>query len=323
MKNDNNVFQVLVPTGIIAEGEAVSDLVAGELAILDSTSKLAIDADPGAAAAKSIDLVMNTVNNGFICPPTINMSRLNSITKKTYAAGSPAKVSITLPAIGNDSNALIAAGEEIGISFAIEAGDSYQMMGTNLIRKHFYVNAGSGQDVTATALAAVINADQESTVNGGFISAVAASNVVTITFNYANDDMSIPVVGKLVSTVASHDSITLNNNITGTLTPAFAFSQGDGKYIQRLEKEAAGYNGGTKLGSYRYIPDNPEFEGFTPDAVATSNYDVYVLNYDLEYPQNSGYNDNYEVIIATTSTTSTTISGILNALVFDGVKVGF
>jgi hypothetical protein len=326
MKNDNNVFQVLVPTGMITQGESVSDLAAGEIGILDGTTKLAIDNDPGAPLAKSIDVVMRSQNNGYIVVPTISMARLNSITKKAYAAGESAKVTITLPAIGNDSDSVIEEEEEIGVTFAIEAGDSYQIMGTNQIRKHFYINASSTANATATALGAAINADQESTTNGGFISATVSTNVVTVTFAFTNDDMSIPVAGKLVTCIPSHTSMTIDDNITGTLTTAFSFAQGKGKYIQTLEKEEAGYNGGTGLGSYRYISDNPDFyvDGFTPDASASSNYDMYVLNYDLEYPQNSGYNDNYEVIIATAdSTTSTNISALLNALVFNGVKVGF
>lgn len=322
MKNDNNVAQVFVPATVLAKDAAASALVAGTIGFIDAETKLGVD-KTNAADVKMMDIVMNTVNNGMISVNQIAVSRVNSVTKKAYSAGAAAKVTLSLPAVGSDAGAVIAEGEEIGVTFAIEAGDSYQTMGTNQIRKHFYVLAGSGATATATSIAASINADEESVANGGFMTATAVDAVVTVTFAFDHDDESIPVVGKIVTAVVSHATIAVNDNINGSLTPAFAFAQGKGKYIQRLESDAAGYNGGTKLGSYRYIPDNPLFEGFVPDAAAASNYDLYVVNFDLEYAQNSGYNDNYEVMVAAVSgsATSTAINDLF-ANLSGGKKIG-
>lgn len=322
MKNDNNVYQVLVAGSVLAKSETAADLVAGKTGFVDVSTSAAVD-KTDSSTVKELQVMSMGLDGSMIVAPTINVSRLNSVTKKAYSAGVSAKVTITLPAIGTDTNAVIESNEEIGVTFAIEAGDSYQHMGTNQIRKHFYVLAGTSKTATATTLAAAINADEESTVNGGFILATVSSNVVTVTFAFNNDDQSIPLVGKIASAVVSHSSIVVDNNLTGTLTPAFAFAQGTGKYIQRLEKEAFPYSGKGQLGDYRYLPDNPEFVNFTPDAVASSNYDLYILNYDLEYAQNSGYNDNFEVMIAAvaSSATSTAINDLLYNVV-SGKKIG-
>lgn len=322
MKNDNNVFQVLVGAGILAKAETVSDLAAGDVGFINVATGAAVD-KTDANEVKELQVLGLSPNSGMSVTPAIKLSRLNSITKKTYSAGQVAKVTVTIPATGNDTNAVIEEGDEIGVTFVIQAGDTYQAYGINQLKKHFYVLAGTNKTVTATALAAAINADEESVANGGFMEASASSEVVTITFAFGSDSESIPVLGKLVVPVVSPTSIVANDNITGTVTPAFAFAQGKGKYIQSLEKEAAPYAGKSKLGDYRYIPDNPEFVNFVPDAAATSNYDLYILNYDLDYAQNSGYNDNFEVVVAavTGSATSTAINDLLYN-VSTGKKIG-
>lgn len=324
MKNDRNPFLIAVPTALGSQDDTRADIASGELGIFNARTGVVIDADPGAPLAKEIQFIMNSANQGFIESPVISLARLNSVTKQAYAAGEPAKITVTLPAIGTDTDAVIEQGEVVGVKIAIEAGDSYQHVGMNRIWKHFYVDAKSTANLTAAALVTLINADDESIANGGFILASASTNVVTITFAFTNDDASIPVNGKTAMAVPSHTSITVNDNITGTVTTAFSFAQGKGAYIQTLEKMAAGYINGSGINEYRYLPGDPTYPMFTPDAVVGTNYTLYVLNFDIDFAENIGLMNNFEFMIATASSgVVTALDAFFAAISFKGRLVGF
>lgn len=318
---------ILVPTALASQGDSFGDVASGELGIFDTDTGLVIDNDPGAPLAKKIQLFMNSLNNGVILPPIIDLSRVNSITKKAYAVGANAKMTVTLPAIGNDTDAVIEAGEVIGFKVGIESGESFHFTGVNKIWKKFYLEALSTAALTATALAALINKDDESTANGGFMEATAATNVVTITFASSADDQSISLVGKTVIGIPNNVNIVIDDNVNGDVTPAFAYAQGKGAFIQALEKKFAGFmNKGTGIGDYRYIPDLPagQYPGFTPDAVASSNYTLYTINFDINYAENTGYMNNYEVMIATANAgVVTALDLFFKALVIKGNLLGF
>jgi hypothetical protein len=320
MKNDNTVTLVFVPTSLSAQGEAVSDVAtAGELGVFDFNTNLVIDADPGAPLAKELYLVMHTVNNGILRTPKISLSKVNSISKKAPVTAVAAKCTITI--------GTVTEGDYVGVKIAIESGDSYQHLGVNQVWKPFYIAAKSTAALTATALAAAINADEESVAKGGFMEATASSNVVTVTFTYGNDDQSIVSLGKTILAVPNDPALVIDNNIAGTLTPKFAFAQGKGAFVQALERANAGYMGkGTGIAEYRYIKEIPYplYKGFVPDAVETSTYTMYTINFDIDYPENVGYLNNYEIILATpTAGVVTALDAFFAAISIKGQLIGF
>ena len=323
MKNDNNIFQVLVSGTLAAKNNAVTSLTSGTMGVYSADTNLAIDST-NAATTKNIFLMLYPANSTNLIKSqgVIKVGNINSITKKAYAAGEAAKVTITLPAIGSDSNAVIEADEEIGVTFEIESGDLIYHISS--IRKFFYILAKSTANLTATALAAAINADPESNANGGFITATASTNVVTVTFANTNENASRTLLGKTVFATCSHEAITLDDNITGSVTTAFSYAQGKGGFIQALEKLAAGWNGETELGHYRVLEVVSEFSSFTPEASLSSNYNQYCINYDVEFAGDR--KNNVEVIVAIPTTASSMITAfeaILGALAHSGKTVGF
>jgi len=319
-KNDNNVIIVAVATAIVAKDAVRADVTAGKIGFFDNTSGIAIDATNG-SSSKILNFLAKTVNNGsvLLTPPAIQLDRVNSITKKAYSAGQGSKILITLPAIGSDSNAIIDVGDDIGITFSFETGNSWQYLGTNQLKKHFHVLANTTANGTATDLATSINADQESAANGGFITATASNNTVTVNFSNTQQDFSDNAVGIIVKVYTNNVLITTDDNFSGSQTPAFAMSQGRGAWVQKMEKENLGNAGLGQLGTYRYIENNYQFVNFVPDASTASNYTTYVINYDLLYPDSSGYNNNYEILIATADgTTVTALDALFASLTIPG-----
>ena len=328
MKNDNNMFQVLVATSLQAKAGTMADLVDNELGVFDSNTGVTIDSTT-AAAAKSIKMFLPPANSKNILKQVgkeINLSRLNSIHKKAYAAGENAKVTITLPAIGNDASAVIAEGTELRVTFRISDSKIMTTVYGNEVRKFFVVTAGTGATATATDLKNTINNDVESAANGGFMTATSSANVVTVTFANTNTDGSLTLFEKVVSAFASDENITIDDNVTGTLTSAFKYSEGKGKYIQELERIAAGWNGSTGLGAYRFRSTLPLYNEFVPEASASANYNVYIFNYDLDYPQNAGKINNVETYVAIPTTATSMITNfeaIIAALTTSAKKIGF
>lgn len=329
MKNDNSMFQVLVATTLEAKAKAMSDLVANELGVFDVDTGVTIDSTT-AAAAKAIKMFMIPTNSNNILKSVgkeINLKRLNSVTKKAYTTGVDAVIEVTFPAIGDDADAVIPEGEPIGVTFRIADSKIMTTVYGNEVRKFFMLEALSGQDATATAFAAMINNDVESTTNGGFISATAADEVVTITFANSNTDGSLTLYNKSVTAYPSDTNITIDTNDDGgTLTPHFAYAQGKGAFVQELERIAAGWNGSTGLGAYRFRGLLPLYSEFEPEASASAGYNLYVFNYDLDYPQNVNKINNVETIVAIPSTATTMITNfeaIVSALTTDAKLIGF
>jgi hypothetical protein len=109
MKNDNNIYQVLVGETIAAKDDALTSLSAGQLGVYDASTAVAIDST-NASTTKDIFLMLNPNNSTNLIKSQgnrINVAKINSITKKAYTAGVSAKITITLPAIGNDASAVI------------------------------------------------------------------------------------------------------------------------------------------------------------------------------------------------------------------------
>lgn len=323
MKNDNNMFQVLVANSIQAKNGSLSDLSANELGVIDMGTGKTIDSTT-AAAASAVKLFLVPTNSSNILTSVgkeISLKRLNSITKKAYTAGTDATATITLPAIGDDDSAVIAQGVEVGVTFRISDSKVMTTVYGNEVRKFFFVTAGASASATATALAAVINNDKESTANGGFISASASSGVVTVTFGNSSADQSLSLLEKSVQAYPSDPEITVATNYEN-----FAYSQGKGKYVQELERIAAGWNGATGLGAYRFRELLPLYNEFLPEASASANYNLYVFNYDLDYPQNANKINNVETYVAIPTTATSTITAfeaIVDALTTSALKVGF
>jgi hypothetical protein len=268
---------------------------------------------------------------------SISLGKVNSITKKAYAAGVAAKIQVTLPAIGNDASAVIAEGDDVQITLRISDGNVITTNYGNEVRKHFILQALSTADLTGAALAAMVNNDKESVTNGGFLAATytAGTNVLEITFSNSDDfatstgqygQAKNTLNGKTAAAFVSPSSLTVDDNITGTLTTAFSYAEGKGSYVQELERIAAGWNGSTGKAAYRYSSTLPLYNVFLPEASAAANYNLYVFNYDLDYPQNANKINNVETIVAfpTTATTPiTNFEAIISALVIGGQKIGF
>jgi len=340
MKNDNNMFQVLVASTVQAEGATLATTLGSDnnLGVMDTDTNLTVDSTT-ADTAKNIKFYMSPANSSNIFASvgkTINVNKVNSITKKAYAAGVSAKVQFTLPAIGNDTSAVISEGEEIEIKLIISDGNLITVNYGNEVRKFFVLSALSTADLTGAAFATAINADAESVTNGGFLAATytAGTNILEVTFAN-NDEFSTStgqygqdkntLNGKTASGYASPTSITVDDNVTGTLTTAFSYAQGKGSYVQELERVAAGWNGATGKGAHRFSSTLPLYNSFVPEAAAATNYVLYVFNYDLDYAQNANKINNVETIIAvpTGSTAVTTLDAIVGALVISGKKIGF
>jgi len=340
MKNDNNVFQVLVATSIQATGGSLATTLGSDnnLGIFNVDTNLTIDAST-AAASKSLKFYLSPANSSNIFTSVgkkIVLSSLNSVTKKVYAAGVAAKIQFTLPAIGTETGSVIPLDEDIEVKLRISDGNVITTNYGNEVRKFFVVQALATADLTGAALAALINADKESVTNDGFLAATytAGTNILEVTF--ANDSAfssstgqygqaKNTLSGKTAQGYASHTSITINDNVQGTLTTAFSYAEGKGSYVQELERQAAGWNGTTGKGAHRFSATLPLYNVFIPEAAAATNYVLYVFNYDLDYPQNANKISNVETVIAvpTGNGAITTIDAIVAALVFPGQKIGF
>lgn len=339
MKNDNNMFQVLVASTISVRNKTLSEALATEsnLAIMDVDLGITID-DTDADTAKNIKFYMAPVNSSNVFTSVgkaINVNRLNSITKKAYKANVSATIEFTLPAIGNDDSAVISEGEDIEIKLRISDGNVITTNYGNEVRKFYILQALSTADLTGAALVTLINADKESTANGGFLLAAYTSGTNKLLITLSNtDDFSTTtgqygqgkntLNGKTAQGYASHTSITINDNMTGSYGTAFAYSEGKGSYVQELERQAAGWNGTTGKGAHRFSSTLPLYNVFLPEAAAGSNYTVYVYNYDLDYPQNANKINNVETIVAVLSSDSSsiaTIDAINAALVISGKKI--
>lgn len=328
MRRDHGVNQVLVATTLSAASAGFADLSDGELGVIDVDTGVTVD-NTDAGDAKKIKIVVNPSNrDGFLTQTGkyITLDKVKSITKKAYAAGQPSKITITLPAIGDDASAVIEEGEEVGVRLQFELSGDLNYTYSTAVRKSFFVQAGSGKNATATALAAAINNDPESAANGGFITASASSNVVTVTISMTGEDGSNTLYGRKLLVVPNNTSIVVADNITGGVSPTFSFAEGKGEYIQRMEEFAAGWNNGTGLTHYRDLTLSRKYSKFVPEAVASSGYNQYIFLYNLDYPEADMY-DQVETIVCIPSTATSMISAfeaIVGALVVsNATKVGF
>lgn len=307
--NTNPIYQVLVVanTGLLAAGNKVHDLAVGQLGIFNALTGVSV---ASTALPDKFFFAVGQDRNGDSVLDNIGKSAgqhilkhmINTVYSKNYDAGSNQVISLDLSSGPFDPQ----YGEDYTVTFEFKSGKLLQRDGYTLPKKSFTLtlpSTSSGDYPLATFitdLVAEVNKDDE----GIITAADAGGSVITFTIGAEAKENTVAGINpyysflrQFVVTCSVKNGFEDGGYTLSSTGPVY--QQGSGYDIQREEYVAAGWN---IQGVYRDSDLLGLFQsaGFTPSAVAATNYWQMRLNYRI--PSTSGgfldYQNEVETLIA-------------------------
>lgn len=302
----NYVNRVLVgkSSGATTTGTGVSNLVQGDLLLIDSQTGATLSTAALAAASTSARIVNGGRNGSPILSSPIDRSTIVKYTKQVYLAASPASETYT--------GLTMAAGKEYKLVVVFK--DDQRLIAnrqTRVVISHIFPATGSTLAAELIKLRDKVNAAKQA--KGLLVASISGTDLVLT-------GQAIPTRGiddyQYVNFTSTFVNVTDDTYVNANTIVAPVAGNGLPVQVRDAERKALGYLGFTDLRDFRTNKDVP-FN--TSDTVTGGGYDIYhIIHFDkhtgdLQHTMSSPLQTT--VAIATGSAQATAFEALMEAFV--------